>query len=90
MAWRFWPVVDLILVATFETEVLEVRSEVNLISPVRPEDLTIRGTALIGLDLDLTIGMRLHMDRAYASRALVFAKIEMQFGHCRLRSCHPI
>ena len=24
MAWRFWPVVDLILVATFETE---VRSE---------------------------------------------------------------
>ena len=70
MAWRFQPVVGLILVATFATE-------------VRSEDAL--------SDLNLTIGMRLHIDLAYASRALVFAKIEkFGFGHYRLRSCHPI
>ena len=106
MAWRFWPVVDFILVATFETEVRSEGSRlceqgakasargnyklaVNLISlcikngqlktrPLAKLITTVgpRSLALIATSPPPSIGMRLHMDLAYDSRALVLAKIE--------------
>ena len=88
MAWRFWPVVDLILVATFETEVRSEGSALSLQARSQPdykerpiEDAApgkAHGTALIGLDLYkppyLTIGMRLHGSCIRQPRACLRSK----------------